>query len=76
MQTTTVASTTLRACLSGEFQCRNGRCINKSRVCDYNNDCGDDSDEFRSICPGNVVRSLRFESRQAVSNIKKLINNS
>ncbi|CAB4006010.1 deleted in malignant brain tumors 1 -like, partial [Paramuricea clavata] len=50
--TTTVAPTTSRHCLSGEFQCRNGRCINKNRVCDKNNDCGDDSDEHRSICPG------------------------
>ncbi|CAB4022291.1 atrial natriuretic peptide-converting enzyme-like isoform X5, partial [Paramuricea clavata] len=54
--TTTVAPTTSRHCLSGEFQCRNGRCINKNRVCDKNNDCGDNSDEHRSICPGIRVR--------------------
>ncbi|CAB4028560.1 deleted in malignant brain tumors 1 -like isoform X1 [Paramuricea clavata] len=46
----TLASTTPRHCLSGAFQCRNGRCINKSRVCDKNNDCGDNSDELLSIC--------------------------
>ena len=27
------------------FQCNNGKCIYKSRICDSRNDCGDKSDE-------------------------------
>ena len=55
---TTVAPTTSRDCLSGEFQCRNGKCINKSKVCDASNDCEDESDEHPPLCPGNVARML------------------
>ncbi|XP_044727187.1 prolow-density lipoprotein receptor-related protein 1 isoform X2 [Chrysoperla carnea] len=32
-------------CMSDEFQCRNGQCISKQYFCDYDNDCGDSSDE-------------------------------
>lgn len=30
---------------SKEFQCKNGRCINKFYKCDFINNCGDNSDE-------------------------------
>ena len=30
------------------FQCNNGKCIYKSRICDLNNDCGDNSDESKT----------------------------
>lgn len=33
-----------------EFNCKNGRCIPKLWVCDYDNDCGDDSDEPAYMC--------------------------
>ncbi|XP_035827355.1 very low-density lipoprotein receptor-like [Aplysia californica] len=32
-------------CLEGQFQCQNCRCILQAAKCDYNNDCGDGSDE-------------------------------
>ena len=32
----------------GRFQCNNGRCINKYKVCDFINGCGDNSDESRT----------------------------
>lgn len=33
-----------------EFSCKNGRCIQKLWVCDFDNDCGDDSDEPAYMC--------------------------
>ena len=30
-----------------KFQCKNGKCIDKFRICDFNNDCGDNSDESK-----------------------------
>ena len=32
-------------CLNTQFSCDNGRCVPSSYVCDYENDCGDNSDE-------------------------------
>ena len=29
-----------------DILCKNGRCVNSSSVCNYYNDCGDNSDEF------------------------------
>lgn len=34
------------ACTVSQFRCNNGNCISKTLQCDYNNDCGDNSDEF------------------------------
>ena len=36
----------LGSCNLNESLCENGRCINSSSVCNYYNDCGDNSDEF------------------------------
>ena len=33
-----------------EFSCKNGKCIPKLWMCDYDNDCGDDSDEPAYMC--------------------------
>jgi hypothetical protein len=33
-----------------EFACKNGRCIPKLWMCDFDNDCGDDSDEPAYMC--------------------------
>ena len=30
------------------FQCNNGKCISKYNICDFDNDCGDNSDESRT----------------------------
>ena len=32
-------------CSTNEFQCTNGRCIQRDFVCDLEDDCGDRSDE-------------------------------
>ena len=36
------------SCLYYEFQCSNGKCINVWNVCDFEDHCGDNSDETRS----------------------------
>ena len=33
---------------NGEFQCNNGKCINKYYICDLKDHCGDKSDESKS----------------------------
>lgn len=33
-----------------EFTCKNSRCIPKLWMCDFDNDCGDDSDEPAYMC--------------------------
>ena len=32
----------------GKFQCNNGKCISKYRICNSRDDCGDSSDESRT----------------------------
>ena len=34
-----------KSCRSDQFRCNNGNCIQKSYVCDSDDDCGDYSDE-------------------------------
>ena len=31
-----------------KFQCNNGKCIDKFGICNFNNDCGDNSDELKT----------------------------
>ena len=33
-----------------QFYCTRGSCIEKSRICDMTDDCGDHSDELRTLC--------------------------
>jgi hypothetical protein len=61
------------SCSSGQFQCRNGRCINESNVCDGLGDCYDFSDEdptFFNLRPSSsystrctICDSLQFQCR-------------
>ena len=32
----------------GRFQCNNGKCIYNGNICDFRNDCGDNSDESKT----------------------------
>ena len=49
-------------CLPSQFECDNGNCIDSDELCNYIDDCGDNSDERRHVtgfkCPmghsGNV----------------------
>lgn len=34
-----------KTCKANEFTCANGKCITNTWLCDYDNDCGDNSDE-------------------------------
>ena len=36
----------IEPCNSTDNLCKNGRCVSSSSVCNYYNDCGDNSDEF------------------------------
>lgn len=38
----------------GKFKCSNGRCIQKTLLCDGNNDCLNNDDESRSQCPNHI----------------------
>jgi len=47
----TILFTDNKECDPGtEFACKNGRCIPKLWMCDFDNDCGDDSDEPAYMC--------------------------
>lgn len=39
-----------KPCTSEEFMCANKYCIPKNNLCDFVNDCADNSDESPSIC--------------------------
>ena len=44
-----------RTCNDDQFQCANGICINKNWFCDFDNDCGDMSDE-----PSNCSELIKW----------------
>jgi hypothetical protein len=37
-------------CEESKFQCQNGLCVERSKLCDFNDDCGDASDELETEC--------------------------
>lgn len=39
-----------RKCTAQEFTCANKHCIAQDKLCDFVNDCADDSDETTFIC--------------------------
>ena len=39
-----------QSCSSNEFKCNRGNCVDKDRLCDLTDDCGDNSDETLAIC--------------------------
>jgi len=43
-------------CLLSQFQCNNGKCIDRGYQCDTEDDCGDDSDE--TGCTGGTNYSI------------------
>ncbi|XP_042327958.1 MAM and LDL-receptor class A domain-containing protein 1 [Sceloporus undulatus] len=45
-----------RHCTSEEFTCANKYCIPKDNLCDFVNDCADNSDENESICSVSIGR--------------------
>lgn len=49
---TSVIRTAERTCEPYQFRCKNNRCVPGRWQCDYDNDCGDNSDEDKcSRCP-------------------------
>ncbi|EDO47788.1 predicted protein [Nematostella vectensis] len=40
----------VRACQTGEYRCTRGSCVLPNQVCDFSNDCGDNSDELDRTC--------------------------
>ncbi|RWS24432.1 Apical endosomal glycoprotein-like protein, partial [Leptotrombidium deliense] len=53
-------------CTANQFKCRNGLCIEKSDLCDFENDCGDNSDEekceqFKHRCDFETGIENNFE---------------
>ncbi|XP_046854475.1 sortilin-related receptor-like isoform X2 [Xenia sp. Carnegie-2017] len=50
-------------CFAGEFACDNGRCISMLNTCDWENDCGDNSDETLPECFNNTNCPNQFQCR-------------
>lgn len=42
------------------FKCASGACVSQSRVCDYSDDCGDNTDEANTTC--NAYNRCNFEN--------------
>merc|ERR1719322_29370 len=47
----------------GDFRCRNRRCIPKRWLCDFENDCGDNTDESEETCAGRYRECSESEFR-------------
>ena len=52
-------------CRTFEFMCNDAsRCIDREKLCDHIDDCGDGSDELN--CPGIVLYAIHFHSIDTV----------
>ncbi len=50
-----------QSCGSGEFQCANGHCIPETWTCDFDDDCGDRSDETLPQCATPTCGNNHFQ---------------
>ena len=39
-----------QSCAANQFRCNRGSCVDNSQLCDFTDDCGDNSDETASVC--------------------------
>lgn len=55
-------SKTKLLCSADQFSCSNGNCVPRDVICDYENDCGDGSDEAASNCRKLFLTSTSLSS--------------
>jgi low density lipoprotein-related protein 2 len=56
----TICASRIKPCNHyAEYQCANRNCIDRSRVCDFADDCGDSSDELGCRKWLNLYQQLR-----------------
>ncbi|CAG4965375.1 unnamed protein product [Colias eurytheme] len=60
----TTGAVTTNVCSLKQFQCKNGKCIPMSWMCEGEDDCGDNSDEIIEEC--KKVSILAFSTMQKV----------
>lgn len=63
----------MKGCEPNEFRCNNKKCVSKAWRCDYDDDCGDGSDEENChvLSPGGVCRPNEYTCRSGTQCIPK-----
>lgn len=56
-------------CTEARFKCRNGRCVDRSFLCDGQDNCQDNSDE--ELCLTTAGKSLRQMSEEVIHVLKR-----